>query len=75
MIFSVVQIVETWFCWYCLGAAFNPFTAPASKISMLKNTYMPPDSIPEGPVTNLFSILCILVEILPHAHVKGAEKP
>ena len=30
--------------------------------------------IPDGPVTNLFSVLCILIQILSHAHTKGAKK-
>ena len=32
---------------------------------------MPADSIFDGPVTNLLSILCILIEIISHAHVGG----
>ena len=36
---------------------------------------MPADSIFDGPVTNLLSILCILTEILSHVHVKGQKSP
>ena len=38
------------------------------------NTYTPADSISEGPVTNLFSILCILIEIISHIHEKGEKQ-
>ena len=55
---------------------FNPFTATACKISRLKmHTYTPPNMIFDGPVTNLLSILSILIEILLRAHAKGAKKP
>ena len=30
--------------------------------------------IPDGPATNLFSVLCILIQILSHAHTKGEEE-
>jgi len=32
---------------------------------------MPANRIFDGPVTNLLSVLCILIEIIPCAHVKG----
>ena len=35
------------------------------------HTYTPADSVFDGPITNLLSILRILIEILSHAHVKG----
>ena len=38
------------------------------------HTYTPPDSIFDGPVTNLLSILCILIEILSRAHPKGGRQ-
>ena len=40
------------------------------------HTSTPPNSISDGPVTDLLSILCILIEILSHAHAhaKGAKK-
>ena len=34
----------------------------------------PPNSIFDGPVTNLLSILCTLIEILSRAQTKGAKK-
>ena len=34
------------------------------------HTYMLANSISEGPITNLLSILCIMIEILPCAHAK-----
>ena len=37
------------------------------------HTYTPADSISDGPVTNLFSILYILVEVLSRAHVKSGK--
>ena len=38
------------------------------------HTYTPPNSIFDGPITNLLSVLCILIEILPRAHAKGGKK-
>ena len=35
------------------------------------DTYTPANSIFDGPITNLLSILCILVEVLSRAHVKS----
>ena len=37
-------------------------------------TYTPANSIFDGPITNLLSILCILIEILSRAHTKGTKK-
>ena len=34
-------------------------------------TYMPANSVFDGPVTNLLSVLCILIEVLSRAHEKG----
>ena len=54
----------------------NPFTAPDCKISGLKSAHRhtPPNSIFDGPVTNLLSTLSILTEILSRAHAKGPKK-
>ena len=49
----------------------QPVIFPGSKV----HTYVPPNSISDGPVTNLPSILCILIEILSRAHAVGAKKP
>ena len=35
------------------------------------HTYTPADRVFDGPVTNLLSVLCILIEVLSHAHVGG----
>ena len=35
---------------------------------------MPEDGIFDGPVTNLLSVLCILIELFWRAHVKGGKK-
>ena len=35
---------------------------------------MPADGISDGPVTNLPSILCILIELFSPAHAKGGKK-
>ena len=37
------------------------------------HTYVPPNSIFNGPITNLLSVLCIVIEILSRAQTKGAE--
>ena len=53
---------------------FNPFTAPACKISGLKSTtYMPANSIFDGPITNLLSIRRSFIEIFSRAHAKGEK--
>ena len=53
----------------------NPFTVPTCKIFGLKSApYTPKDSIFDGPITNLHSLLCILIEVLSHADAKGAQR-
>ena len=37
------------------------------------HTYTPANSIFDGPITNLLSILCILIEVLSRAHAKGEK--
>ena len=39
------------------------------------HTYTPANSIFDGPVTNLLSLLRILVEIFSRAHPKGGKGP
>ena len=36
--------------------------------------YTPSNSVFDGPITNPVSVLCILIEILSHAHGKAKEK-
>ena len=38
------------------------------------HTYMPADSIFDGPVTNLLSILCIFIELFSRGQAQGAKK-
>ena len=38
------------------------------------HTCTPPDAVFDGPITNLHSALCILLEIPLCAHAKGGEK-
>ena len=38
------------------------------------NPYKPKNSLFDGPVTNLLSILCILIEGLSRAHAKGGKR-
>ena len=45
----------------------QPVQFPGSKV----HTYTLANSICDGPVTNLLSILCILIEILSCAHARG----
>ena len=47
----------------------QPIKFPGGKV----HTYTPADSIFDGPITNLVSILCISVEILSRAHAKGEK--
>ena len=55
---------------------FNPITVQGVKFPCWKvHTYRPANSISDGPITNLLSILCIWTEILWCAHVKGTKKP
>ena len=35
--------------------------------------YTPGNSISDGPITNIISVPCILIEVLSHAHAKGGE--
>ena len=37
------------------------------------HTYTPADSISDGPVTNLLSVPCILIEILSRVHTKEGK--
>ena len=37
------------------------------------HTYTPSNSKFDGPITNLLSVLCIVIEILSHAHQMGEE--
>ena len=58
------------------GHLINPFTAPACKISRLKksthsHTHKPANSIFSSPITNLFSILWVLLKILSHVNAGG----
>ena len=53
----------------------NPFTAKPVKIPGWKvPTYTPPNSILDGPIATLLSILCILIKIFSRAHTEGGEK-
>ena len=36
--------------------------------------YTPPNSIFDGPITNVLSILCVLIELLSRAHMMGTKK-
>ena len=47
----------------------QPVQVPGWKVY----TYTPADSIFDGPVTNLLSILCILIEVLSRAHAEGGK--
>ena len=59
-----------------LQLVFNPFTAPACKISGLKDARTPllKKSIFSSPVTHLLSVLCVLIKILSHASAKKKKK-
>ena len=51
--------------------SFSPITAPACKPSGLKDARMRlKNSTVSGLITNLFSVLCVLIKILSHASVK-----
>ena len=53
----------------------NPFTAQPVEISGWKvPTYSPPNSILDGPIGTLLSILCILIKIFSRAHAEGGKK-
>ena len=58
--------------WYSEVMVYvNPFPATACKISRLKSVqYMPVDSMFNGTIRNLLSILSILLEIFSHAYAK-----
>ena len=44
----------------------QPVKFPGRKV----HTYMPANSIFDGPIANLFLILCVLIEVLSRAHAK-----
>ena len=44
-------------------------TLPGSK----RQTYTPANSIFDGPISNLLSVLCILTGILSRAHARGKK--
>ena len=53
---------------------FNPFTAPACKTDRLKSAHVHTcKQYFDGPITNLLSILCILIEFPSHAHAKRGK--
>ena len=55
--------------------SFNPFTAPACKISRLKGARTClKNSIVSGLTANLFSALCVLMKIRSHAGAKKENK-
>ena len=47
----------------------QPVKFPGRKV----HTYMPANSIFDGPITNLLSTLCSFIEIFSHAHAKGEK--
>ena len=76
ILFVFVVITCCFLLWLFLFLQFNPFTPQACKISGLKSAriqYMPENSIFDCPVTNLLSVLCILIDVLSHAYVKGGR--
>ena len=62
--------------WYSeVMVYFNPFPATACKMSRLKSVqYMPVDSMFNGPIRNLLSILSILLEIFSHVHARWVRE-
>jgi len=57
------------------GRLLTPSLPQPLKISGLKvPTYTPPNSIFDDPITNLRSVLCILIEIPSRAHAKPEVK-
>jgi len=53
------------------SSVLNLFTAPACQISGLEGAHK--NSIVDGPITNLLSKLCILIEILSCALANGGK--
>ena len=53
----------------------NPFTVPACKIfGGQRYTDAPENSIISGPITHLFSVLCVLMKSLSHASAEKEDK-
>ena len=52
-------------------SCFKPLRWPSPGWKV--HTYSPANSIFDGLITNLLSILCILIEVLSHARVKGKK--
>ena len=57
----------------CYASLTPSLPQPVQFLGWKVHTYMPADSIFDGPVTNLPSVLCILIEILSPAHTNGEK--
>ena len=71
--------VEQWYrpatCGRCgIPWCINLFTAPACSISGLKSTHTRLKTVFSGPITNLISIVWILMEIYSHANAKKQKQ-
>ena len=54
--------------------SLNPITAPACKISGLKDARTRlKNSIFSGPITHLLSMLCVVIKVLSHASAKRKQ--
>ena len=56
--------------WGLTPSLSQPVKFPGWKV----HTCTPPDAVFDGPITNLHSALCILLEIPLCAHAKGGKK-
>ena len=72
-IHCVTFICKVWHTGVYHLHGFNPFTAPACKISGLKDAQWCLQTVYSGPITHLPSVLCDLVKILLYASVKKAS--
>ena len=60
---------------YSSAFIINPFTAPACKVSRLKEPQMrPQNSVFSSPITHLLSVISNLMKILSHASAKKKTK-
>ena len=59
---------------YCLDTLTPSLPQPVKMFGLKSTPYTTENSIFDGPITNLLSVLCILIEVLSHADAKGAQR-
>ena len=66
---DVVQISFIFSAFLLTSSLLQPVKFPARKV----HPCAPENSVFDGPVTNILSVLCVLIGVLSHAHAKGRQ--